>query len=339
MHKFDAEFAEFFGDPVIRRLLAKDAGEQNLLFALKEEKERLWDLERFRRFKLAIAQNPHLLKGKTVLVLRSGLGLLAVWAARAGAARVICVEDSPVVDFIRERVKTEGLGTIECVRTAPTTRNSVDVIIADWIGYFGLNQSFVYELVRLRDLCLKPGGVVLPDRVRFSAACFADPEGYQQRFGFWDEVHGFAMPSMKGICFGEAAFEHVKPRCLVTRPRVLQTVDLATAAEQELDFSGRAAFELQRGVKAVHGVVLWFDVVFTKCHETVELCTAPFKNPTNISNVKLFFRQPLPAGEDEKLRLSVRVRNSQDNVAQTQVSVNIEAESSRATLAQSFLLK
>ena len=343
MHKFDGEFAEFFDDPIIRQLLAKDAEGHCLLFALKEEKERLWDVERFRAFRRALSHNPHLLRGKVVLTLRSGLGLTAIWPARAGAARVICVENSPAIEFIRERVKLEGLNNVSCVQGAPEELglqpDSVDVLVADWPGYFGVNQPFIYELIRVRELCLRPGGAVLPDRLSFSAACFADEAAHRERFGFWDSVYDFAMPSMKSVCFGEAVFERVDPRCLVSHARTVKTLDLATATPADLAFRARATLELRRRPAVVHGLALWFDVAFTRCHVPLELRSSPFKSTTDVSNVRLFFRRPVRVEGHEHVHLTLTVSNLSENVSQTRVDATLALEGSDYAFSQSFLMK
>ncbi|CAF2068373.1 unnamed protein product [Rotaria magnacalcarata] len=237
MHKFDKEFDEFFENPDIKKLLEEnDVGEDSLI-ALKNEEERLWDVERYKVFYQSIIENPQIFAGKVVLVLRPGLGLPVIWAAKAGAERVICADDTKLIDFVRELVKKENLNNVDCIYTGTSNlllgKDMVDVIISDWIGYFGVNQKFIYELIRIRDMCLKKDGVVLPDKIVFSAGFFSDEEQLMTNFGFWDKVYDYQMPVMKNACFLEAVYERVTPKSIVTAPKILWTFNLAPDAPED----------------------------------------------------------------------------------------------------------
>lgn len=57
-----------------------------------------------------IYENKHLFEGKAVLDVGCGTGILSMFCARAGAAKVIAVDNSDIIDFARENVYKNGMG-------------------------------------------------------------------------------------------------------------------------------------------------------------------------------------------------------------------------------------
>ena len=60
-------------------------------------------------YRNSIYHNKHLFKGKVVLDVGCGTGVLSMFAAKAGAAKVIGVECSSIVDYARKIVKANNL--------------------------------------------------------------------------------------------------------------------------------------------------------------------------------------------------------------------------------------
>ena len=57
-----------------------------------------------------IYDNQHLFKGKIVLDVGCGTGILSMFCAKAGAAKVIAVDNSEIINKARENVHDNVLG-------------------------------------------------------------------------------------------------------------------------------------------------------------------------------------------------------------------------------------
>ena len=75
----------------------------------------LKDKVRTNAYRWAIEKNPHLFKDKVVLDVGCGTGILSMFAARAGAKRVVGIDCADIVLKAREIVKENGLedGTVK----------------------------------------------------------------------------------------------------------------------------------------------------------------------------------------------------------------------------------
>jgi protein arginine N-methyltransferase 3 len=69
----------------------------------------LKDTVRTESYRDFIYENKHLFEGKTVLDVGCGTGILSMFCARAGAAKVIAVDNSDIINFARENVFRNGM--------------------------------------------------------------------------------------------------------------------------------------------------------------------------------------------------------------------------------------
>jgi type I protein arginine methyltransferase len=116
--------------------------------------------------------------GDVVLDVGAGSGILSVFAARAGAARVYAVERTTVAVLAQELAAANGVAEIvqvihgDVMHVEPPER--VDVIVSEWLGGFGIDEGMLPPVIAARDRWLKPGGVMIPRSVTAWAALVHD---------------------------------------------------------------------------------------------------------------------------------------------------------------------
>lgn len=103
--------------------------------------EMLKDEIRTLTYRNSMYHNKHLFKGKVVLDVGCGTGILSMFAAKAGAAKVIGIEYSNIVEHAQKIIAANKLddiitivkGKVEEVELPPGI-DKVDIIISEWMG-------------------------------------------------------------------------------------------------------------------------------------------------------------------------------------------------------------
>jgi len=133
---------------------------------LYHQKQMLMDHVRMRAYHSAIMQNKQLFEGKTILDVGTGSGVLSLWAAQAGAAKVYAVEYTDMAHHARRMVEANGLShIIEVIQSSVEELElpcQVDIIISEWMGYLLLRESMLDSVIRARNKWMKPTGTMFP---------------------------------------------------------------------------------------------------------------------------------------------------------------------------------
>ena len=198
--------------------------------------------------------------GDVVADVGGGTGLLSVLAARAGAARVYCIEASALAGLARRVVRDNGLeDRIEVLAgVAQTTQlpERCDVVISETLGFLALDEGFRAVMTSARDRFLRPGGRLLPASVSLKVAAVEVSKSLPD---VWcapgvDEVDLSCVIRTFSMVPRRA---HVDPALQLSAAETLVDLNCMTmGAQGDLDFSCRVTC---RREGRLAGFIVWFD--------------------------------------------------------------------------------
>lgn len=214
-----------------------------------------------------IYNNKHLFKGKTVLDIGCGTGILSMFCAKAGAAHVYAIDKSAILDKARENIFHNGLAdAITCLRgrveDIKLPVDKVDIIVSEWMGYCLLYEAMLPSVLFARDRYLKPDGLLVPSHATIFAAPVSDPEYVGESVGFWRDVYGFDMTPMLEGLLRDVRVQVLPPAAACGSASPVRALDLYACTVADLSFREPWACALDRDVGRVDGFVLWFDNYF-----------------------------------------------------------------------------
>lgn len=234
---------------------------------LNHHRRMLADRERMEAYEAAISEAVR--PGMRVLDLGTGTGVLAMWAARAGA-EVVAVEPHAVIEVAKRVAADNGLAErITFIRADSqelTLDAPVDLVVTECMGNF-----FVTDEMQpvLRDLPrhLKPGGKTLPQAISLHVAGATLP--MWRELAFWEEpVGGFDFTGALDFARQSAYVVGTEPELLVTEPAPVARFDLVASPDT---FTLEARLPVLHR-RTLHAVIGWFDAELTP---DVTLSTRP----------------------------------------------------------------
>jgi len=297
---------------------------------LYHQKDMLEDQNRMTAYSDAVRLNPDSFKGKVVLDVGTGSGVLAMWAAQAGAKKVYAVEATHMAVQARKIVAANGLSDVVEVIQGSMEEvelpEKVDVIISEWMGYFLLRESMFDSVLHARDKWMKPGGAMFPSHAKMYLSCIKSNKSgqkyqeLQESLSVWKEFvattrdnYSIDLSCMddeyedeqKEHYLNTSAWVDIHPSQLMSTPCTLASFDLNKCSMEDIKvlrdvdfkmklFDGRAGPSGETRVGAFAG---WFDVTFAgsdenPCENPVQLTTAPDANGATHWGQQAFYMWP-----------------------------------------------
>ncbi|KAJ8063391.1 hypothetical protein OCU04_008612 [Sclerotinia nivalis] len=214
-----------------------------------------------------IYNNKSLFAGKTVLDVGCGTGILSMFCVKAGAARVIGVDNSDIIEKARENIFNNGFadkitllkGKVEEVNLPV---EHVDIIVSEWMGYCLLYEAMLDSVIWARDKYLKPNGLMVPSHMNMWVAPVADPDYVADHIDFWRDVYGFDMKAMQAGIHEDAQVLDMPASTICGEPFPFLQLSLHTTTVKDLTFRRKWETKLTQDIDALDGFMIWFDSFF-----------------------------------------------------------------------------
>uniref|UniRef100_A0A6S8B372 type I protein arginine methyltransferase n=1 Tax=Aplanochytrium stocchinoi TaxID=215587 RepID=A0A6S8B372_9STRA len=202
-------------------------------------------------------------KGKKVMDIGCGTGILCLFAARAGAEKVIGIDAAEIihqavkiikdnkydnkVNLVKGKLEDLDLNSMQVLNR----NEKIDVLVSEWMGYGLLFESMLDSVLVARDRFLdKETGIMVPSHASiFVQAC---DKCEAKHFQFWNDVYGFDYSAIKEMDVKEhsnnddkknhsISFAHVgvvDHSSIISSRALAKEFDLIEVDADDLDFAG-----------------------------------------------------------------------------------------------------
>lgn len=292
-------------------------------------------------FKRAVESNKDDFRGKVVMDVGSGSGILAFFALQAGAAKVYCVEAGPLHETITELAEANGFANrvivvhklLQDIRVGEVER--VDTIISEVLGHCLFAERGIETMIVARDRFLKPGGKMFPARATFMVAPYCDAAAHERRHReakcFWvqEDWYGVNLSSQAQRAlketFNKPLHTQFHPDQLRSVPHVEVFDFMAITAEDLVDFSVRFNVEARKS-SVIHGLATWWYAHLEGSECEVILSTSPWDDLTHWWQTKFSLGpDPLAVNAGDKIAGVLHFGKAHGNTYQC--SLSMEANS------------
>ena len=243
--------------------------------------------------------------GDRVVDLGAGLGILGFMALRAGAKHLVAIERGDAIELARSVAEHNGLldrvTFIRAFSNDAQLAEPADVLISETLGSLAIDENTLPFTIDGRRRLLRPGGRMIPERLRVSLAPMEDHALFARRVSFWRAVRGIDFKPAVDVMASKLQVVEVKAHHLLGRPRELVDIDLHTVENPEVAKHLRLVVSRPG---TLHGFAGWFHAFLT---DSVVIHTSPDQPPTHWKQAFLPVPQPVKLGYGDFVDLRLNI--------------------------------
>lgn len=265
-------------------------------------------------------------KGKRVIDLGCGTGILSLFAAKAGAASVVAIEESSMAQMAENMFKANKVNHLVTLYNSNskdvTLSEKADVLVHEIIGVDPLEENIMFYIEDAKKRLLKSNGILIPGKMDLYCIAYEDSHAAQL------EAEARAFEDLYGLDFGPY-IEEVKRSSLHFRhilSKGQNYFERKFISDETLlhriDFNGKqiAKPNLEKPVNIkitrdglLSGVLIYFKAEL--CKEVI-LSNSPFSKPTHWGQKENPFPQAKKVKKDSmvKLRQELKIISGKQNI-------------------------
>lgn len=251
----------------------------------------------------------------SVLDFGCGTGILAMFAARANAAKVIAVDRSPFIQNAKNIATANGITNIEFYHDDHESLQlpeKVDVIVSEWMGHCLFYEAMLEPLLTVRDRYLVQGGLMIPAAVSLHLGLVNDEEVMEDLAFLQQRPYEIDFSCIAHVPLQQSDLVILEPESLLESVACLATIDMHTVSKTNTPrvFSTTLTPSEKTRVFALCG---WFSAQLSP---KVEFSTGPSDLPTHWDQI--LFPLPRPFEVDPSRDITVTLSPLTEQVGKEQ---------------------
>ena len=241
---------------------------------------------------------------QTVLDFGCGTGVLSMFAARAGAKKVIAVDRSPFIKTAKEIAQVNGFNNIDFYHDDDQSLQldqKVDVIVSEWMGHCLFYEAMLEPLLTVRDRHLAKDGIMIPAEVSLHAGLVCDEDVLEDLSFLKDKPYDLDFSPIAHVPFQQTDLVTLDPESLLAGSAHLGSLIMSSISKADAPrvFSGTLTPNTKSDIIAICG---WFD---SELSEGVTLGTGPHDMPTHWDQILFPLPKPFTVYPDRELIITL----------------------------------
>jgi protein arginine N-methyltransferase 1 len=255
-----------------------------------------------------------IVKGKSIVAdIGAGSGILGLMASKLGARDVHLYEAAEEVAALTAAVlkqnKARNCHLYPCRSTDMIDAPQVDIVISETLGNYALEENILETLADALGRMLKPGGTVIPSRIR-QFACPVTSSRLAREMDVWREIgHGLDLEPARAMSINNVYVRLIETSELLDQGRAAkQWDDIDLTKPQKNARKGEMTWPIANDCW-IYGFAYWWTATLT---DDLEISTAPDAPRTHWEQLYFPLSEPIPAKPGERVLLSLRSRSSEE---------------------------
>ena len=240
----------------------------------------------------------------TVLDFGCGSAVLSMFAARAGAAKVIAVDRSPFIKNAHNIALANGFKNIDFYHDdheSLVLEEKVDVIVSEWMGHCLFYEAMLEPLLALRERYLAKDGHMIPAQVSLHIGLVNDEEILEDLQFLHEKPYGLDFSPIAHVPLQQSDLVALDDYSILQSVAHMGTLDMASVAitHEPRVFMATLIPSEKTTIFALCG---WFSALLS---QGIEFGTGPSDTPTHWDQILFPLPEPFEVDPSQELTITL----------------------------------